>query len=100
MLWPRSPVRKQLLVLLARALRASSPIAVAAIPVACGGSASETPPPLPPHAHHEPYRVPPVNPSRPAPEPEAPEPEERESDAEDGAPARSTWGTESPGTQR
>lgn len=99
MLWPRSPVRKQILVYLARALRASSPIALVGALVACGGSASETPPPLPPHAHHEPYRVPPVRPARPAPDPEPAEPE-KEAEVDENAPAPSTWGTEPAGSRR
>jgi len=67
--------------------------------VGCGGSSSETPPPLPPHPLHQSYRSPRVVEAAKAPRP--PEPEE-ELEAEDETPARSgkrgsgTWGSDAP----
>jgi len=67
--------------------------------VSCGGSSSETPPPLPPHPLHEPYRSPRVVEAAKTPRPAEPEEELEE---QEGAPARSgkrestTWGSDAP----
>lgn len=66
--------------------------------VACGGSSSETPPPLPPHALHKPYRTLAVVEPRPEVEEEAPAPPPRPVAAPPRAAAKAedTWGSTAP----
>jgi hypothetical protein len=67
--------------------------------VACGGSSSETPPPLPPHALHKPYRTLAVVEPRPEVEqetPPAPRPRPVVAPPRAAAKATDTWGSTEP----